>query len=94
MLLALSPDLPCIDVILGAATSPQFFCLRAAPAALPLATEVPYEIDGQLRAHTTSSLTEFLSGKDSPRSSSAPGPTLSSSWFSVTSRWFKGGKKK
>jgi hypothetical protein len=32
------------DLIVGEATATQLYCLRAAPEALPLSTEIPYNL--------------------------------------------------
>ena len=45
------PDsLELADIVVGEPEAKQFYCLRAGPGALPLASEVPYEIDEANRA--------------------------------------------
>ena len=39
-----------LDMIVGEPTTELFFCLRALPEALPLATSIPYSIDPGFRS--------------------------------------------
>ena len=64
-------DAPFIDLIVGEAVPDDFFCFQAAPAALPLVTEIPYEISAALQAVLPQLEARFLS--DDPLS---PGVAL------------------
>jgi hypothetical protein len=83
---------PWLDVIVGEPATQEFFCLRALPTALPLATDVPYELEDNFRTRARAQLAEFQSGRPfvaaGPASEDTP-----SGWSSLTQRWFKGGKR-
>jgi len=87
LLITLAADAEWLDVIVGEPGTQEFFCLRARPAALPMVTEVPYELDDQLKEQTRELLAVFQDAKHA-----APGKPLgapASGWSSVTQRWFK-----
>ena len=93
---SLSPGNPWLDVILGEPSTQEFFCLRASSSGLPLATEVPYELDEKFKAQARQLLADFQSGK--PISAAALGvsddpPAPSGGWASLTQRFFKGRTK-
>src|SRR5262245_42166812 len=50
-----------LDVILGEPAANDFFCLQAAPGALPLASSVPYELSPELSTRLTEVEHRFLS---------------------------------
>lgn len=79
-----------LDMIVGEPTDHEFFCLRAAPKALPLASEVPYNLEPAFRERTQKLLIDLRDGKiASPETDTA----TRTSTTSFTQRWFKGGKK-
>jgi hypothetical protein len=94
---SLSPGHPWMDVIVGEPSSQEFFCFRASPSALPLATEVPYELDEKFTTQARQFLADFQSGK--PLSAASLGiaedapVTPSGGWSSLTQRFFKGRNK-
>lgn len=79
-----------LDVIVGEPSEQEFFCLRAAPKAMPLASEVPYNLEPGFRERTQKFFTDLRDGKIAPQPASS---TLRQSTTSFTQRWFKGGKK-
>jgi hypothetical protein len=90
--LAATPTNTWLDVVVGEPSSHDFFGLRATPAALPLITEVPYEISEQFQAQSRAALADFQSGKESfmlGQSASSGGAAEGGGWISVTQRWFK-----
>lgn len=52
------------DILVGEPEAGQFYCLRAGTAALPLASEVPYEIDPETRAWVASLLEGGVTDRD------------------------------
>jgi hypothetical protein len=82
---------PWLDVICGEPGSPEFFCLRALPGALPMATDVPYDLDDAFKSKAKRILADFqrTDGLESLGRSDTE-ETPSSSWGSFTQRWFKG----
>lgn len=91
-----SPAGPWLDVIAGEPSSHEFFCLRSLPAALPLVTDVPYEMDEPFKAKARSALAEFQNGKSFADLGRAeedqPSESESGGWISATARWFRKGK--
>ncbi|MDB6122855.1 MAG: hypothetical protein JWQ71_1848 [Pedosphaera sp.] len=81
-----------LDATMGEPATQELFCLRASPKALPLASEVPYNLDAAFRERagkflvTLQNSTDPLSNPDFNEANSAP----SSGFTSVTQRWFKG----
>lgn len=57
-------DAAWLDAITGEPTTKEFFCLRARPAALPLATEVPYDMDESFQSQAKVLLLDLLNGKE------------------------------
>ena len=49
-----------LDVLIGEPASDYFFCLQASPKALPLATEIPYELSPDLKARLQELEAKFL----------------------------------
>jgi hypothetical protein len=49
-----------LDVIVGEPSAADFFCLRASVKALPLATEIPYDLAPELKAHLAEVEAKFL----------------------------------
>ncbi len=85
-----------VDVTFGEPAARDFFFLRAARGATPLATEVPYTLDQAFRARAGQSLQDFENGQ-SPKAAAAgqEGSDEGQTGFiSVTQRWFRkiGGK--
>jgi hypothetical protein len=52
-----------VDVTAGEPGSQEFFCLRASPKAVPLASEVPYTLDDTFRAQANLFLEKFKRGE-------------------------------
>jgi hypothetical protein len=89
--LALSPGESWLDAVLGEPSSSEFFCLRARPAVLPFATDVPYELSEDFKTTARSILGSFQTGKAAPTPAEASSEAgASGGWISVTQRWFKG----
>src|SRR6266542_123450 len=95
-LLTVPLEEPWIDVTLGEPTSQELFCLRATPKAMPLASEVPYNLSEEFRARCRSVLAalesgrppgSFLAGGDA----SAPAPSGQASSRNRFLKWFGGG---
>src|SRR6266542_934021 len=95
-LLTVPLEEPWIDVTLGEPTSQELFCLRATPKAMPLASEVPYNLSEEFRARCRSVLAALESGRP-PGSSlasgaaSAPAPSGQASTRNRFLKWFGGG---
>ncbi|HEX4263459.1 MAG TPA: hypothetical protein VH597_03895 [Verrucomicrobiae bacterium] len=49
-----------LDVIIGEPSAADFFCLRASVKALPLATEIPYDLSSDSKAHLAEVEAKFL----------------------------------
>jgi len=71
-----------IDIALGQPTAHEFFCLKAMPGALPLASDVPYNFSEVFRQEATHALEAFikrqpvpnlLRGQEKGTATSAPG---------------------
>lgn len=94
VLLTTSPATQWVDAVVGEPSSHDFFGLRATPAALPLVTQIPYEIDEPFRVQCREKLARFQAGKGEfvlGQSDSGEGaPGKEGGWISVTQRWFKG----
>lgn len=54
-----------LDVIIGEPDSDDFFCLQASPTALPLASQVPYELSPALKTRLRELEAKFLGPKES-----------------------------
>ncbi len=52
---------PWLDLFVGIPTSQQLFCLLASPAALPLTTDIPYNLDGAFVERATQYLKSWRS---------------------------------
>jgi len=79
-----------VDITFGEPSTQEFFCLRAARATIPLATEIPYDFDQKFRELATQLVTDFQNGlpPSVPISGGAEEkPTAGVT--SVTQRWFK-----
>jgi len=63
LLLTLPLDATWLDVTAGEPESQEFFCLRASPKAVPLVSEVPYNLDDAFRARAKSFLDSFERGE-------------------------------
>ncbi len=93
LFLAASPATQWVDVVVGEPSSHDFFGLRATPAALPLVTEIPYEITEPFRVQCREALARFQAGQgefvlgQSDSNEAASGKD--GGWISVTQRWFK-----
>ncbi len=91
------------DLIVGGVTASVLFCLRASLKGLPLASDVPYNLDPEFVAQCEAAVEAWRDGralpedaKEAPRSGSAPHasqPTLpeaSDASDAPPKRWFKG----
>ena len=80
---------PWLDVTLGEPTPHELFCLRASPKAVPLASEVPYNLEPGFKERTQKLLTSFQqSGGEGP-AKMAPAPVQKEGGSSTTQKWFK-----
>lgn len=61
-----------LDVLLGEPGGGEFFCLQASPKALPLATEIPYEIEPELKARLEQVQSRFLEDKPGSKAGLKP----------------------
>ncbi len=64
-----------VDVTVGEPTPHEFFCLRAKLKALPLVSEVPYNLEAGFREQARQFLASFQSGRNPRTPVSAPAPT-------------------
>ena len=62
MLLILPIDESYLDIVVGVPGVQQFFCVRASTAAVPLATEIPYNLDDEFIAKAESRIDESRGG--------------------------------
>src|SRR5436190_4558943 len=62
-----------LDVIIGEPAADDFFCLQASPKALPLATEIPYDLSPDLKERLQELEARFLDAPP-PSKPSAPLP--------------------
>ena len=75
LLLTLPLDSTWVDVTAGEPGSHEFFCLRASPKAVPLASEVPYTLDDTFRKQAELFLDKFKRGEtDTAHLRRAAGP--------------------
>ena len=63
LLLTLPLEANWLDVTVGEPESNEFFCLRASPKAVPMASEVPYKLDDAFRGKATAFLQGFQRGE-------------------------------
>jgi formylglycine-generating enzyme required for sulfatase activity len=81
-----------LDVTVGEPASQEMFCLRATPKAMPLASEVPYNLSAEFRERARQILVSLESGHQ-PASILAEGPDgvpgAASSHGSSRSKFFK-----
>jgi formylglycine-generating enzyme required for sulfatase activity len=63
LLMTLPLDAGWVDVTVGEPESHEFFCLRASPKAVPLVSEVPYQLDDAFRAKAMAFLDGFKRGE-------------------------------
>jgi hypothetical protein len=76
-----------LDIAFGEPATQAFFCLRASRAALPLATEIPYEFDPKFRERAGRWLADFQTGAlPRPLSDGSDEEDVSAG---VTQRWFR-----
>ncbi len=54
-----------LDAVIGETVSEDFFCLQASPKALPLATEIPYDIASELKERLRELEAKFLGAQPS-----------------------------
>ncbi len=79
-----------MDITFGEPSTQEFFCLRASRAAIPLATEIPYDFDQTFRGLATQLMTDFQNGVAPRASISRSGEGEAGAGVtSVTQRWFK-----
>jgi hypothetical protein len=62
LLLILPLEAGWVDVTIGEPESGEFFCLRASPKVVPLASEVPYNLDDAFRVRASAFLEGFRRG--------------------------------
>jgi formylglycine-generating enzyme required for sulfatase activity len=66
-----------LDVIIGPPAAEDFFCLQASPKAMPLATEIPYDISPDLQARLRDIESRFLAASPAQKAT-APIPAATS----------------
>ncbi len=67
-----------VDAVIGEASGEEFFCLQASPQALPLATEVPYDLPAGLKRNFELIQEKFLNLRSSDVVPASIAPTTSS----------------
>jgi len=79
-----------IDVVAGRPSTQDFFCLRAGSTALPLVTDVPYQIDAEFKARAGQMLADFQAGgtisivaQPAARPAPSPGGAPKARWWSA-----------
>ncbi len=78
-----------VDVLLGEVGDGEFFCMQASPKALPLASEIPYEIEPELEVRLNQIEARFLGGPPGSTSEvkpSTPSPKPPSTDLPETAR--------
>ncbi len=80
-----------LDVTMGEPTPHEIYCLRASAKALPLANEVPYNLDAEFRTRAETFLTAFQSGETqlAPLNAGTSVAAEPAGFASTTQRWFK-----
>ncbi|MDB6066618.1 MAG: hypothetical protein JWR26_2826 [Pedosphaera sp.] len=81
-----------VDVTMGEPTTQELFCLRASPKSVPLANEIPYNLDAAFRERSVKMLAALQNPSDpfgKPCANGAATPPASG-FTSVTQRFFKG----
>ena len=73
ILILIPLDQPFLDILVGEPTPAQFFCVRAAPRAVPLISDIPYTIDAPFAAAVESFITACAAAGENPL---PPFPTL------------------
>ncbi len=66
LLLLAREGLPCLDIIVHEPEPDDFFCLQASPKALPLVTEIPYQLAPNAREHWGKVEAKFLGLRSTP----------------------------
>jgi len=90
LLLTIPLEDPWLDATLGEPGTQEMFCLRASPKSVPLANEIPYNLDAAFREKSEKFLAAFQSGADwSAAQSNPPAAPGSPGPGSGTQRWFK-----
>ncbi|MBN1669534.1 MAG: hypothetical protein JXR37_00775 [Kiritimatiellae bacterium] len=56
-----------VDIILGEARTPQFFCLLASRESIPFASDIPYTLDPAFMAHAARIVEQWANGSVDPR---------------------------
>jgi formylglycine-generating enzyme required for sulfatase activity len=81
-----------VDVTMGEPTTQELFCLRASPKSVPLANEIPYNLDAAFRERSVKMLAALQNPSDPFGKSGANGAATppASGFTSVTQRFFKG----
>ena len=96
----IDPAIPCfmvvpagqtwIDLVAGRPSTQDFFCLRAGSAALPLVTDVPYQIDTEFKVRAAQLLADFQAGRtpsalaqSSAKPAPSPGGASKTRWWSA-----------
>src|SRR5439155_5157393 len=95
-LITLPLEEPWLDVTFGEPGAHEFFCLRASPKAVPLANEVPYNLDAAFRQSAATILAQFQKGQAPPSAAaasnlSAPASSALASTKHKLLKWFGGG---
>ncbi len=83
-----------LDVIIGKPTSDDLFCLQASPKALPLVTEIPYELASEASQRMQTLVPKFLQADSTAIKSDEVPPVLATpergqarSWVSTAVWW-------
>ena len=81
---------PWLDVTFGEPSTQEFFCLRASRIAVPLATEIPYDIHQEFRDQAARQLDDFRSGKTPRPATTSQKDSRDNVTQSFTQRFLKG----
>ncbi len=79
-----------VDATMGEPGSQEMFCLRASPKSVPLASEIPFNLDGSFREKSGRFAAAFKNSNESaPKPSAEAGVAPAGGFTSVTQRWIK-----
>lgn len=79
-----------LDATFGEPSTQEFFCLRASRVAVPLTTEIPYDLDQKFRDQAAQQLNDFRNGKTPRPSTSSQRDSRDNGTQSFTQRFLKG----
>ncbi len=66
-----------LDVVLGEPAGGELFCLQASPIALPLATQIPYDVEPELKIRLSKAEANFMGDESQPTRMAKPAAGVS-----------------